>query len=292
MSFALSALLALATLAAAPPTKLANAGDSISQGFASRRLGDDPEVSWVQGTHDRADPVFLRYLALNPDMEQGPESVSGARMIDGTDGFADQVERICAQRPVADRVYILLGGNDVCGVERSAGNPLANLPTVDAWSRAVRGGLERLAGCLPAGAAVHLMSMPRVDFLYEAGEGDGWCQLVRRGICAIVTDEPDPARRAAIGRRVDQYNEASRRELADIQGDSGRNPRGIQFGGDWQGSIDDGFADTSVGSHRFGAGDLSPIDCFHPSVTAQRKIACVAWETGPDGRGDLDSCLE
>ncbi|NMO13525.1 SGNH/GDSL hydrolase family protein [Pyxidicoccus fallax] len=291
-------LLAGASLAQLP-TKQANVGDSMSQGAgADGWPGDHPELSWVRGTSSNVYSVFMRYQELVPSFTQQPESVSGAEMVGGGNNFAAQAARVCAQEEKPQTVSVLLGSNDVCNRPRSSSaDATANMYSLDTWVNALRAGLDQLAACLPPGATVHVLSFPRVDFLYSAGYAKGlWCPYVvwpGAGICRIVTAERSGARRAQIGARVNEYNEATRAEVELYRANAdGRNPRGIHFVADWQGSIENGYANTSVGTYVFRAADINGTDCFHPSVSAQRKLACVAWASNPHGAGTASECLQ
>jgi hypothetical protein len=112
-------------------------------------------------------------------------------------------------------------------------------------------------------------------------------------ICRIVTGEPDPARRAQVGERIDAWNAALALEVASYNANArGENPRGIHFVTDWEGSIAEGKADTSAGTHKFGPSDLNGLDCFHPSIGAHHKLACLEWAKSPDGSGSAPVCLQ
>jgi len=280
------------------PTKQSNAGDSMSQAaFADGWPGEYPELSWVQGTSGDVYSIFLRYRELVPSFTQQPESVSGAEMVGGSNSFAAQAGRICAQEEKPRHVSVLLGANDVCNRPRSSSSDAtANMYSLETWVNALRAGLDQLAACLPPGATVHVLSFPRVDYLYQAGRAKGfWCNYVvwpSAGICRIVTEETNASRRARIGARINEYNEATRAEvqLYDSNAD-GRNPRGVRFVSDWQGSIEDGYGNTSIGTYIFGASDINGTDCFHPSTQAQRKLACMAWASNPDGSGAVRDCF-
>ncbi|HEY6097818.1 MAG TPA: SGNH/GDSL hydrolase family protein [Anaeromyxobacter sp.] len=296
---ALLALLALPLVAEAQsfPYKLSNAGDSLSQGFAADGFlpADEPWNSWVQGVNPSVDSIFLRLRRRNPFLLLQPESRSGAAMIRD---FADQAARICAQRWRPNRVYVFLGQNDVCSSARSAtADAAASLPSVDELLAGARAGLDRLALCLPRGSVVQVVSMVRVDFLYDAGLAKNlfYCPAVWQAfdICRIVTAEQDPGRRARIGERVDAWNGALAAEVRAYDANAnGRNARLLRFVSDWEGSIAEGRRDTSVGSHEFGPGDIDALDCFHASLAGQRKIACVEWAKSPDGSGSAPACFQ
>lgn len=282
------------------PKKQSNAGDSISQAFgANSRLGDKPDLSWVQGTNTTVNSVFLRYKAKDASWTQQPESVSGAEMVGSGDSFAAQAQRICAQTTKPQVVSLLLGGNDVCNRPRASStqNAATNMYSVTTFMNALRAGLDQLASCLPSGSKVHVLSVPRVDFLYNAGHAKSWwCPYVvwpAASICRIVTAENNAGRRAQIGARINEYNKAMSAEVAAYDRNAnGKNPRGLKFVSDWQGSIEEGKSNTSIGSYRFGAADINGFDCFHPNTGGQKKLACAAWASNPDGSGTVPACLK
>lgn len=283
----------------APPAKQSNAGDSISQGFAANgSIGDHPDLSWAQGSDRRVNSTASRYAATYTGFVQQPESVSGAEMVGGNDNFAAQASRICAQDPKPARVRVLLGGNDVCNRARSdSSDAAANLYSVATWTNALRAGLDQLAGCLPPKSVVQVLSMPRVDGLYEAGhDKSAWCAWgvwPLASVCRVITAEDDAGRRAQIGARIDQYNDALADEVhAYATNANGKNGHGIGFVTDWVGSTATGHANTSVGTFRFAAADINGVDCFHPNIDGQARIACVAWNKGPDGAGAYTSCFQ
>ena len=291
-------VLTASSVAHALPSKQSNIGDSISQAFDANDLPDDqPQDSWVQGTDAEIDSVYTRYSQLVSGFTQEPVSVSGAEMVGGSDNFAAQAARICAQSPVPDHVSVLLGGNDVCNRQPSSSDDAtANLYSLDTWTNAVRAGLDQLAACMPGGSIVQVMSVPRVDQLYAAGNQKSfWCSWTWSlfGICPIVTAETNDARRAQIGAAVDAYNDALASEvLAYDSGTNGRNANGVHFVTDWQGSIAAGVPDSSVGTHAFGGSEIDIVDCFHPNEKGQAELACVAWATNPDGSGSAAACFQ
>jgi lysophospholipase L1-like esterase len=272
----------------APPAKQANAGDSISQGFGANSWpGDHPDLSWVQGSDERVHSTASRYAATMTGFTQGPESVSGAELVGGNDNFAAQASRICAQSPKPVRVRVLLGGNDVCNRPRSDGDDAAaNLYSVETMKNALRAGLDQLAACLPPRSVVQVLSVPRVDGLYEAGHAkSSWCYngvWPMANVCRVVTAEDDAGRRAQIGARIDEYNVAI---AAEVKAYDGKND--IGFVSDWSGTT----PNTSVGTFRFTKDDINGVDCFHPNIDGQARIACVAWAKSPDGTGPASACF-
>lgn len=281
----------------AQPRKLAGIGDSISQGFSANGLpGDHPDQAFGQGTDTTVSSLYSRYLARFPGFTKEFVSVTGAEMVGGTNSAAAQAQRICMQTTKPDHVYILLGGNDVCNRASNATDAVANMYSVMTYRNALKAALDTLAGCLASGSQVLVLSMPRVDFLYDAGNAKNsiTCNSVwfLASVCRIVTGESSATRRAQIGARVDQYNAGLREEVraADVR----HSARGIRFLTDWQGPMSSRPA-TSVGTYRFTKDDISIDDCFHPYYsTGQKRLACAAWEASEYGSlGNINkTCLK
>jgi hypothetical protein len=271
------------------PAKLSGMGDSISQGFDATCCGELPHLGFGQGTDPSVGSVYSRYRALGA-LPRGKEfaSRSGAEMVN--DALA-QAQAICRMGVKPDRIVLLLGGNDVCN-RASVGS----LYPVATFRAALRGALAALGdpACgLGPGSWVHVLSMPRVDMLRAAGlaKGGVQCEAIwsLANVCRVVTAQPDPAVLAQIGAVVDAYNDGIAAEVADADTANG-GLVGVHFTTDWRGPRATN-PDSSVGTYAFGPSDVSDVDCFHPSVAGQRRLACLAWETWELGTGDVAGCL-
>jgi hypothetical protein len=295
-------LAAQAAYAQSAPRKMAVSGDSLSQGALADGIypGDQPWNSWAQGTTSAVDSVWSRYrTTLNPYMALAAVSEDGAKM---TRDFARQAEQICAQSPLPNRVFVLLGQNDACYSPRSStDDAAAGLPTPEVFRSALHNGLTVLDACLPKGSVVHVVSVIRVDFLYEAGYAEDpiYCPLAWRllEVCPTVTLETNPDRRLAIGQRIDAWNWEIAHEVSELNARKpSANRRRILYVTDWQGTIDEGQRDTSAGTYVFGSPDINGLDCFHASVRGQRKLACAEWAKSLDGAplydGTVQSCFQ
>jgi len=302
-AIALGSLLFVSTSATAvtwaPPVKQANAGDSISQGFGANGWpGDHADLSWVQGDDERVNSTADRTGDVQSGFTQEAESVTGAEMVGGDDSFPAQAARICAQTVKPTRVRVLLGGNDVCNRDKSgSADATANMYSVRTYTNAMRAGLDQLAKCLPPKSVIQVMSVPRVDGLYEAGHDKSyWCHWgiwPVAGICRIVTGESNASRRAQVGGRIDQYNDSIAAEMKAYNGNAnGKNPKGHAFVTDCVGSIAQGKRNTSIGTFMFTEDDINGVDCFHPNVEGQARLACLAWAKSPDGAGNYSSCFQ
>jgi hypothetical protein len=247
------------------PAKLSGIGDSISQGFDATCCGELPHLGFGQGTDPAVASVYSRYRAIGA-LPQGKEfaSRSGAEMV-----------------------------NDALPQARASVGSLYPVATFRSALRAALAALGDPACGLRAGSWVHVLSMPRVDLLRAAGLGKGGVQCeaiwTLASICRVVTAQPDPAVLAQIGAAVDAYNDGIAAEVVDADAANG-GLLGVHFTTDWRGPRAT-HPDSSVGTHAFGPSDVSDVDCFHPSVAGQRKLACVAWETWELGTGDVAGCL-
>lgn len=279
-------LLVAATADAADPQKLAGIGDSISQGFSANNWpGDHPSYAFGQGTDAGVNSLYLRYKAKFPALTKEFVTVSGAEMVGGSNSAAAQAARICAQGSRPNRVVIELGGNDVCNRDSgTAADAASGLYSVTTYRNGLKAALDLLGGCLPSGSQVLVLSMPRVDYLYEAGNAKSsfLCNTVwsLAGVCTVVTSETSATRRRQIGARVDAYNDGLRTEVAAAES---RYTGKVHFITDWQGSLTSS-PNTSVGAYKFSAADINTVDCFHPHKdTGQKKLACDAWEASEYG---------
>lgn len=292
---------------------MANLGDSISQGYdaddslpidmnkvvsdADAVFHDNPQYSWVQGTDARISSVASSYRTLVPSLVLTPVSHSGAELlgkIPDRPNLEQQATLLVAKDAHPDLTWILIGGNDVCNRPKSTTtDAAATLYSVADWTEAIDRALAVLAAGLDAGATVKILSMPRVDLLYEqAGDAKIAVQYgvanmtftckqfwnatdaLDKGVCPIVTTETNADRRAAIGARVDAYNDALATEARRFAKDPTLNPKGVRFLSDWHGSIArGGIANESMGTYEFNADLVSKRDCFHPSIKGQIGIA-------------------
>lgn len=290
---------------------IANLGDSISQGFDADDsnpidLGqvksdptvifhDNPTLSWIQGTDARIGSVRQHFLSLDPTLVVTPLSRSGSELVKD---LVNQANQIGKRGVTPDMVYVLIGGNDICNRAKSTtADATANLYPVSQWTTQADAALDALVANLPAGATVRFLSMPRVDLLYTTLNAarvpimidspvgpvtgsttckDLWSLTAQQanGICEIVTTEGDDTRRAAIGQRVDDYNDALAAEVRKYDTDTTKNPKGVHFQSEWHGSLNSGAAtNSSVGTYKFTADEVSHLDCFHPSILGQQHIA-------------------
>ncbi|MCQ4046469.1 SGNH/GDSL hydrolase family protein [Streptantibioticus rubrisoli] len=233
------------------PESVAALGDSITRGFdACSLLSDCPEVSWATGT--RAD---VNSLAGRLRGSSGGSvwnfARSGARMAD----LPDQMAQAAQRRP--QLVTVLMGANDACARSVAGMTPVA-----DFRSR-FTAAMEELRRTSPK-TEVYVSSVPDLLRLWSVGRQDpvgsriwglGICPSMLVGPADIGTEAT--ARRAAVRDRVIAYNNV----LGEV---CGRYPLCRYDGG-------------AVFQYRFGPGELSSWDWFHPNARGQARLARLGY---------------
>lgn len=286
------------------PSQISVSGDSITRAFAADCScnvgfvcllclvgGEQPSRSWFAGGSSDVWSVHDEYLLLDPTIGSNrTAAVVGAELVDPPDHFSDQADAILGQSKTPQVVMVELGGNDLCSrgcIEpASCGDPVYS---DEQWRAGLRAGLDKLVAGLPLGATVHLLGVPRVQDLRQAGldkqGGDIDCEGIWDDfdICTIATKggnvngEDLATRQAGVAERQQRYNEILRDEaLAYTLNDSGQNPRGIEVTSDYANPLL-----PSVGTTGFQAADINGGDCFHPSIAGQNLLSGKVWDGNP-----------
>ncbi|MGW5302672.1 SGNH/GDSL hydrolase family protein [Streptomyces griseoluteus] len=244
----------------AHPGSVAAVGDSITRGFdACQVLADCPEVSWATGADAGVDSLAVRLLGRQGAAERGWNyAVTGARMADLPGQMTEAVRR----RP--ELVTVMVGANDACRSSVSAMTPVADFRADFQRSMAT------LRKELPR-TQVYVASVPNLLRLWSEGRADplgkevwklGICPSMLRGADDLT--EAATARRQEVQHRVQAYNAV----LAEVCAKDER-------------CRSDGNA---VFDYRFGTGQLSQWDWFHPSRDGQARLAEIAYRTVTERR--------
>ncbi|MEW2316825.1 SGNH/GDSL hydrolase family protein [Streptomyces bauhiniae] len=242
------------------PDSVAAVGDSITRGFdACQVLADCPEVSWATGADTGVDSLAVRLLGREGAAERGWNyAVTGARMADLPGQMAEAVRR----RP--ELVTVMVGANDACRSSVSAMTPVADFRADFERSMAT------LRKRLPR-TQVYVASVPNLLRLWSEGRADplgkevwklGICPSMLRGADDLT--EAATVRRQEVQHRVEAYNTV----LAEVCAKDER-------------CRSDGNA---VFDYRFGTGQLSQWDWFHPSRDGQARLAEIAYRTVTEHR--------
>ncbi|MEU5362605.1 SGNH/GDSL hydrolase family protein [Streptomyces sp. NPDC005925] len=237
------------------PSSVAAVGDSITTGFdACVVLADCKEVSWATGSSPRVDSLAVRLLGrAEAARHSWNHAVSGARVAD----LPAQMARAARHRP--ELVTVLVGANDACRPTASS------MTSAEAFRDDFEKAVRTLRRALPR-TQLYVASVPNLKRLWARGRTSVLGRQVwKLGICpsmlgdAEALDATATARRNAVQRRVVEYNEV----LAEVCAEDKR-------------CRTDGGA---VHDYRFGTGQLSHWDWFHPSVNGQARLAEIAYRS-------------
>ncbi len=235
------------------PTSVAAVGDSITRGFdACGVLADCPEASWATGSDAVVNSLALRLLGASALPSRSWNLArSGARVAE----LPAQMRLAAAQKP--DLVTVMVGGNDACRPSVDLMTPVADFRT--SFASAV----AQLRRDAPT-AQLYVSSVPDLHRLWSTGRDHPvGRQVWQLGVCGSMLADADDlgaaatARRAAVRERVVAYNSVLREVCA-------RDARCRYDGG-------------AVFDFRFGSGQLSPWDVFHPSRDGQGRLAEIAY---------------
>ncbi|MFI2435552.1 SGNH/GDSL hydrolase family protein [Streptomyces sp. NPDC018693] len=235
------------------PASLAAVGDSITRGFdACGILTDCPEVSWATGSSGEVNSLAVRLLGKDRAATHSWNyAVTGARMAD----LPGQMAQAAARGPAL--VTVMTGANDACRSSVDAMTPVADFR---ADFQAAMSTLRRAA----PKAQVYVASVPNLKRLWSEGRTSTLGKQVwKLGICPSMLGDADALdsaatlRRETVQKRVEDYNTVLEEVCA-----KDRRCR---------------FDDGAVYDYRFGTGQLSRWDWFHPSKDGQARLAEIAY---------------
>ncbi|WP_162616477.1 SGNH/GDSL hydrolase family protein [Xylanimonas allomyrinae] len=230
-------------------------GDSITLGVnACTEAGPCLDDSWAVGTSPDVDSFAARLAGSGARPTTLPFALEGATVKEAL----DHVEDVIDQKP--DVVTVLLGANDACA------RTFDDMTPTDRFTAEITTLLQQLAEGLPD-ATLLALSVPDLNQIWELGKSDPdavglWnkspsCRSLLWHADSVSAD--DAERRAAVAERVQQFNSSIAAACSAL-------PTCVSDGG-------------ALHDVRFGDGDVSDIDHFHPSQRGQAKIAEVAWQT-------------
>ncbi|MET8947708.1 SGNH/GDSL hydrolase family protein [Streptomyces sp. NPDC004542] len=237
------------------PSSIAAVGDSITRGFdACTVLSDCPEVSWATGTSAQVDSLAVRLLGRSGAAERSWNyAVTGARMGD----LPGQMAQAVTRKP--QLVTVMAGANDACRATPSA------MTSVAAFRASFEEAMGILRQALPK-AQVYVASVPNLKRLWSEGRTNPLGKQVwKLGICPSMLGDADDLtstatlRRDTVQQRVEAYNKVLEEVCAK--------DRRCRFDG------------NAVFDYRFGTGQLSRWDWFHPSTDGQARLAAIAYRT-------------
>lgn len=231
-------------------------GDSLSTGFNAKRFGNNKSLSWSTGSDKRVNSHFQRYAALFPDAEV--KAVNAAVPLSTVEQLAGQVSRLLKSHP--DYVTVAIGANDVCSWNDDYEAELA------AFSDELHAQVAALVESKPS-IKISLMPVPNLYNVWQVSHKKPFCQLkwdLIKTCPALLSSKADDESRAGLVERVVAANAA----IAEV---AAAYPDNVLF-------------NPEVANAKFEWAQLSPIDCFHPSIDGLNLIADKTWQFTDDDK--------
>ena len=232
------------------PQKMAAVGDSITTATdvdwcCVNPDGRNPQYSWSTGT----DPsVFSHYQRLLAASSGAPLTTLNAA-VPGADSSDLRTQLGQAAGFGAEYVTVLMGGNDVCW----------NPTPLGVFRQRVKAAFADYFAAAP-NSQVFVSSIPNIYRLWSTLHTNFWAQLTWNvfDICPeMLSSSTTEAQRQKLLQLEQSFNDVLASTCAQYTGCR------------W-----DGYATFNC---NFTAGDISPVDYFHPSVQGQNTLARVTW---------------
>jgi lysophospholipase L1-like esterase len=233
------------------PSRMAAVGDSITTATdvawcCVNPDGANPQYSWSTGYDPAVNSHYQRILALNGGRPVA--TLLAAQPGADSGDLAAQLSSAASFR--AQYVTVLMGGNDLCYGPTDA--------TV--FRQRVEDAFNAFFASAP-NTKVFVASIPNVVHLWDIEHTNLWAQIVWNlfHICpTVLGSNVTDAQRQAILSLEEQFNSilaAACEEHATCRWD-----------------------DDTVFNYPFTAGDISPVDHYHPSIQGQNTLARITWQ--------------
>jgi len=230
-------------------------GDSMTAGLNADAPFDQRNRNWSDGLEINSHAVRLA-KKFGVDVISKNVSVSGSTI----ESLASQTAKLLEDNYKPDYVTILIGANDICK---------GDLRVEELSSLGKNLLAESIQMLIRANENVKIIvgAIPKIDFLYQLLHEDATCQENWRAfnICYKLLQSTKFERERGIVRWI-AYNKMQK-EVSALY------PKNVKF-------------TSKISEEIFGLEDISRIDCFHPNMSGQGKIAEATWQEGwyPDLR--------
>ncbi|MBI5116016.1 hypothetical protein HZA56_06040 [Candidatus Poribacteria bacterium] len=285
--FVLSALtvvmvLALATAAYAKdpqlvPKRLSSTGDSISAGIDVEYYGQNANASWVNGYYGFWEWLFGYTNVKSHNQRITANWGSSGRKnymdaVSGADSFDLPGQTAQAVSQTAQYVTVFMGHNDVCQ------NHAWEIPSDATFEANFRAGMQNLKNGLPNGATVYVLAIVDIRHLYDIGQNKKALGIVDCEVLwatSLIGLFP-------CGTMLNPLNTEADREYT--------RSRNIAFNSILERVTNEYQANDSHHHYYFTnlpfvypfvEGDISSLDCFHPSGQGQKTLSRESWNAGP-----------
>lgn len=249
------------------PSSMAALGDSVTSGYATCLvLANCPRNSWATGDGAIVSSHYKRILAGNPAIKGHATNFSEAGATAAE--LAGQASRAAAGKPAY--LTVMIGANDACR------NRIEDMTSPAVFAAEVTTALDRVKAASPQ-TRILMVSIPDIYHLWEIGHDSRvartvWADRVCPALLANPQSEAaaDVARRQQFKDRVDAYDQALEQACKSY----GSRCK-------WDGG--------AVHGYRFGMGDVSALDFFHPNAEGENHIAKLTYPSSFGWGGNDDS---
>ncbi|KAI8146915.1 hypothetical protein BJV82DRAFT_596998 [Fennellomyces sp. T-0311] len=163
-------------------------------------------------------------------------------------------------------ITLFIGANNICVLCDPPVTRLPLLAQADEFEKNIRDALVRLKTDVSK-SFVNLVALFNVSSVYEAAQGDPYCEFVWNpahvSVCSCV--QHDDEQRQIADDMVAEYNA----RLEKLAADETLSDKHFQV------AYQPGFSQLPIAKYK--QGYLSGIDCFHPNKCANQVFAMVLW---------------
>ncbi len=259
------------------PRRLSSTGDSISAGIDVEYYGQNANASWVNGYYGFWEWLF-GYTNVKSHNQRITanwgssgrtnymDAVSGADMFD----FPTQTSQAVGQS--AYYVTVFMGHNDVCQ------NTFAEIPSDEVFEAQFRQGMNNLKNGLPNGSTIYVLAIVDIKKLYEVAKDKKALGIVDCEVlwatsllgwfpCGTMLN---PLNTEADRLYTQSRNIAFNNILEQVTAEFNANDSHHYY-----------YYTNMPFVYQFTEGDVSSLDCFHPSGQGQKTLSDQSWDVGP-----------
>jgi len=252
-------------------------GDSISAGIDVDYYGQNANASWVNGYYGFWEWLFgyTNVKSHNQRITANWGSSGRANYMDavsGADSFDIPLQTSQAVSQSAYYVTVFMGHNDVCQ------NTFAEIPSDAVFEANFRQGMNNLKNGLPNGATVYVLAIVDIRRLYDVGQDMYALGIVDCEVLWATTllgwfpcgTMLSPLNSEADRQYTRSRNIAFNNILQNVTAEFNANDPHHYY-----------YFTNMPFIYPYTSGDVSTLDCFHPSGQGQKTLSRESWNVGP-----------
>jgi lysophospholipase L1-like esterase len=259
------------------PRRLSSTGDSISAGIDVEYYGQNANASWVNGYYGFWEWLFglTNVKSHNQRITANWGSSGRANYMDAVSGAESFDLPLQTSQAVSQNAYyvtMFMGHNDVCQ------NHPWEIPSDAVFEANVRQGLTNLKNGLPNGATIYVLAIVDIRRLYDIGQNKKALGIVDCEVlwatsllgwfpCGTMLN---PLNTEADRQYTRSRNIAFNNILQSLTAEFNANDPHHYY-----------YWTNLPFVYPFVEGDISSLDCFHPSGQGQKTLSRESWNAGP-----------